>query len=295
VHDGTESIEAAGREFYARIYRPAGKPDMKSLRNGLIDYYKFDDLTASSSIHGTHGKLVADETFGQPKQVSGKFDSSIMLKGEQQITLEGFKDPVDSDGRIEQFSISFWARNFGGNGNYRIGKGKGSPITEADGTSLDTWFWSTQANRLGWDVRGFGLNVGLTGAVLKDGEPRTFSGFSPTGFAGDGIDWIHIVFVYDGKNGDMKIYRNGELCSYKRILDPKLDTSKHAKRMDGPVGVPISPIHAAKDVPLTVGGELIASSEFQCYDELAIWSRPITEEEVKKLYNSGAGSEIPVD
>ncbi len=45
----------------------------------------------------------------------------------------------------------------------------------------------------------------------------------------------------------------------------------------------------------SVGGELNASSEFQCYDELAFWSRPLTEEEVKKLYNGGAGSPIPVD
>jgi len=293
VHVGTESIEAAGKAFYERTRKPAGKPDMTSLKEGLIDYYPFDDLGAASAVHGAQGKLATDETFGQPKLVEGKFGKSIMLKGKQQIALPGYRDPVDADGRIEQFSVAFWAKNFGGAGNYRIGKGEGRPIAEEDGNDLDTWFLSQQANTLGWDVRGFGLNAGLTASVLKEGEPRTFSGFTPTGFAGNGIDWIHMAFVYDGKNRDLRIYRNGELCRFKRILDPKLDTSKHAKRMAGPAGVPIAPIRAAADVQLLVGGEMKASAEFQCYDELAFWARVLTEEEVKKLYNRGAGAPFP--
>ncbi len=39
---------------------------------------------------------------------------------------------------------------------------------------------------------------------------------------------------------------------------------------------------------------MVASNEFQSYDELALWSRLLTEEEIGKLYNSGAGSQIPV-
>ena len=48
VHVGTESIEAAGEALYARIRKPVGDPDMSSLMEGLVDYYRFDDLTASS-------------------------------------------------------------------------------------------------------------------------------------------------------------------------------------------------------------------------------------------------------
>ena len=114
-------------------------------------------------------------------------------------------------------------------------------------------------------------------------------------FGGNGIDWIHMVVVYDAKNRDLRIYRNGEWCAFRRNLDPKLDTGKHAKRMAGPVGVPVAPIRAAKDVPLTIGGGMVASVEFQCYDELAIWSRPLTVEEVRKLYNGGAGARIPME
>jgi hypothetical protein len=296
VHVGTKSVQAAGKAYFARIKKPVGKPDMASLKTGLIDYYQFDDMTASSSVHGAKGKLAGDETFGKPKQISGKFGKTIKLNGKQQIVLPGYKDPTNAKGAVEQFSMSFWAKNFGGTGTYRIGKGKGRPISESDGTRLDTWFWSQQANALGWDIRGFSRgSIGVTSAVMKEGKKRTFSGFSPTGFAGNGIDWIHIVVVYDAKNRDLRIYRNAELCTFKRILDPKLDTGKHAKRMAGPVGVPVAPIRAAMDIPLTIGGGMAASAEFQCYDELAIWSRPLTQEEVRKLYNGGAGARIPTN
>lgn len=297
VHVGTGSIEAAGKAYFERIAKPVGKPDMASLKDGLVDYYQFDDMRAASSVHGTQGKLVGDDRFGEPTQVAGKFGNSIKLIGRQQIVLPGFKDPVNDEGMIAQFSVSFWARNFGGDGIYRIGKGKGREIDfERDGTDLDTWFWSREANVLGWDVRGFSRgDIGVTAAVLKDGKSRTFSAFSIMGFSGNGVDWVHMTVVYDGKNRDIRTYQNGELCHYKRILDPKFSVSKHTKRMDGPVGVPVAPIRAAQEVPLSIGGEMRASAEFQCYDELAFWSRPLTEEEVRKLYNGGAGSQIPAD
>ncbi len=296
VHVGTKSVDAAGKAYFARVRKPAGKPDMSSLKQGLIDYYQFDDMAASSSVHGAAGKLVADETFGKPKQVAGKFGKSIKLDGAQQILLPGYKDPANAEGMIEQFSMSFWAKNCSGRGIYRIGKGHGRPIAETDGTKLDTWFWSQQANVLGWDIRGFSRgSIGVTTSVLKEGKPRTFSGFSSQGFAGNGIDWVHVAVVYDGKTGSLRIYQNGEPCSFKRILDPKMSTGKHAKRMAGLVGVPVGPIRPAKGIPLTIGGGLVSASEFQCYDELAIWSRPLTEQEVQKLYNGGAGARIPID
>jgi hypothetical protein len=113
--------------------------------------------------------------------------------------------------------------------------------------------------------------------------------------SGSGAEWVHMVVVYDGNNRELRTYRNGRLCSYKRCLDGKYQDGKHKKRMDGEAGVPIAPIRAATDIPLSIGGEMVATTEFQAYDELAFWSRPLSEEEVQKLYNGGAGSPIPVN
>jgi hypothetical protein len=297
VHADMEAVKVAMQRFLdAHKPAPARKRDMASLKEGLIDYYQFEDLTAASSVNVTKGELVSDETFGKPVRVGGKFGNSIKLHGKQGLVFPGYKDPVNGEGMIEQLSVSFWARNFGGSGIYRIGKGKGKPFeSNSPRGTLDTWFLSDQANDLGWDLRGFsGGSFGITNSVLKQGKPRTFGAFTSTGMSGSGADWVHMVLVYDGKNREIRTYRNGELCDFKRCLDAKYQRGKHEKRMEGEDGVPIAPIRSAADIPLSIGGEMKASSEFQCYDELAFWSRPLTEEEVQKLYNGGAGSQIPV-
>jgi len=298
VHADMDGLKAA-MERFLDAHKPASaqKQDMASLKEGLVDYFQFDDLTAVSSVNGSKGELVRDGKFGAPKQIEGKFARSIKLHGKQGIVLPGYKDPVNGEGMIEQFSISFWAKNFGGKGIYRIGKGRGKPFEPSSGPgTLDTWFLSSQANELGWDLRGFsGGNFGITASLLKAGKPRTFGAFTSSGMSGSGADWVHMAVVYDGANRELRTYRNAQPVSFKRILDPKHQDGKHQKRMEGEAGVPIAPIRAAVDIPLSIGGEMQAGTEFQAYDELAIWSRALTEEEVGKLYNGGAGSQIPME
>lgn len=180
--------------------KPGQKQDMSSLKEGLVDYFRFDDLTTVSSINGTKGELVSNETFGEPVQIEGKFGKSIKLNGKQGIVFPGYKDPVNGKGMIELLSVSFWARNFSGNGIYRLGKGKGKPFAAASGPgTLDTWFLSSRANELGWDLRGFSRgNFGITSSVLKEGLRRTSGAFTPTGMSGNGVEWVHMVVVYDG-------------------------------------------------------------------------------------------------
>ncbi|MBO94431.1 MAG: hypothetical protein CMI32_05975, partial [Opitutales bacterium] len=47
------------------------------------------------------------------------------------------------------------------------------------------------------------------------------------------------------------------------------------------------------DVPLRIGGPLKIGGH-HAYDELAIWSRALTPEEVALIYNNGHGSRIPL-
>lgn len=297
VHADMAGLKAAMKRFdEARKPPAAKKQNMTGIAKGLVDYWKFDDLSAPSAVNGAKGVLGKDPRHKGPVQIAGKFGKSIKLQGRQSITLPEYEDVVNADGQVEQLTVSFWARNFGGTGIYRIGKGQGVPFKKGTGVNtLDTWFLSDQANKIGWDLRGFsGGNFGITASVLKEGKPRTFGAFTISGMSGNGAEWVHMVIVYDGKKGELRTYRNGRLCRYKRCLDAKYQEGKHQKRMKGEAGVPIAPIRAAVDVPLSIGGEMKASTEFQAYDELAVWSRALTEEEVLKLYNEGAGSQIPV-
>jgi hypothetical protein len=51
-------------------------------------------------------------------------------------------------------------------------------------------------------------------------------------------------------------------------------------------------IPAAKDAPLTLGGLITKEGQFQLFDELAIWRRALTPDDVVMLYNNGYGAEI---
>ncbi len=299
VHKDSDGLKAAMARFYA-AHRPAApaKQDMTSLAKGLVDYWTFDDLASPSAVNGTKSVLGKDEKLAGPSLISGKFGKSIKLLGAQSITFPGYKDVVNAEGKIGQISIQFWAKNFSGSGTYRIGKGQGRPWDQdhkAENNSLNIWFISPYANSRGWDILGFsGGSISITASVMKGDQQRAFNVFNNNGFAGNGVQWNHVVVVIDAAGGDVRYYRNGvEVRKHRRSTDPKYP-NKHAKKMAGEVGCPLRPILEAAGAKLMIHGPMATSTEFQAYDELAIWSRALTEAEVRKLYNSGAGSQLTV-
>jgi len=48
----------------------------------------------------------------------------------------------------------------------------------------------------------------------------------------------------------------------------------------------------ALEEALTFGGKFTKDGQVESFDEIAIWDRVITEEEVKTLYNRGFGAAI---
>lgn len=299
VHADMDGVKAAMQRFLGDRRVVAGQQDMTGLRKGLVDYWKFDRLSAPSAVNGTESWLGTDEKYEGPVLMAGKFGKSIKLHGSQSITFPGYRDEVGKDGRIEQISVQFWARNFGGGGNYRIGKGEGRPLNpaiRAEREKLHHWFIGTESNRRGWDIRGCsGGSLSLTASVMKGDVQRAFSIYNTTGFSGDGVNWVHVVVVIDAAGGVVRYYRNGiAVRNHKRSTDPRYP-NKHAAKMAGELGCPLQPILAAADAKLMISGPMSATTEFQAYDELAIWSRALSEGEVRKLYNGGAGSEIPVE
>jgi len=299
VHADMDGLKAAMKRFYDGREPVAQKQAMASLKEGLVDYWKFDDLSTPSALNGTKSVLGKDEAFDGPVLIGGKFGKSIKLHGEQSITFPGYKDVVNADGKIEQLSVAFWAKNFGGKGQYRIGRGEGRPWsedTQGEHEKFFTWFVSGESNKRGWDVRGFnGSGMSITASVMKGDQQRAFNIFNPKGFYGNGVDWTHVAVVIDTVESVVRYYNNGvEVKNHKRSTDPRYP-NKNARKMEGEMGVPLQPIIEAADAKLMINGPMAATAEFQAYDELAIWSRALTGEEVGKLYNGGAGSEIPLE
>ena len=299
VHTDAKGVRAAAKAYFARNSKPAEQHDMSSLREGLLEYWKFDatgrgHTIAPSAKDGTAGTTWfgrrVEAAHGRPKTVPGKFGKALKLTSQQKIVFKNYQDPVNANGEIEQMSIAFWARATGGDNIYRIGKGTGQPITAYSGHN---WYWGTSANKEGWDLRGFDRgNASFTGNTMVNGKPETYAAWTRGSFCGDGVEWRHQVVVYDGLKKKLSFYRNGQLTRIIRctVVVPPKKPRKNAPPL--PLSVEAGPLLSSK-ATLTIGGlELKSDQDFQVYDELAIWSRPLSEEEIKKLYNNGHGSEV---
>jgi len=294
-----KAVRVAGQRFFARHTRPAETYDMSELQRGLVEYWKFDSgdkghVISSSVANGTAGSTWfgpgRQGKLGPPQKVNGKFGKAIKLKSENKIGFRDYKDPVNAKGEIEQMSIAFWARTTGADNVYRIGKASGQAKKERTGHN---WYWSELANKDGWDLRGFDRgNLSFTGNTLVNDKSESYSAWTRESFTGDGVEWRHQVVVYDGLKRELRMYSNGELS---RIIRSTVVVPPEKPRKNGPplpLSVTAGPLLSSKAM-LTIGGlELKSDQDFQVYDELAIWSRTLSEEEIKKLYNNGHGSEI---
>jgi len=105
----------------------------------------------------------------------------------------------------------------------------------------------------------------------------------PAHLIGDGVEWHHVVMTYQGKDKTFRICVDA---------DP-LDAGRSAESLAG-IQEANHIIPAGKGVPLTLGGLIDRRGHFQIFDELAIWQRAITAEEVAALYNNGFGAQIAV-
>jgi len=99
VPQDTAAIRAAAREFAARTSGPPASPDVEGLKQGLVEYWKLDELNPKSALeNGTNGRT----WFGSPqlsaRVIKGKFGQALQLTGSPKIEFPGFKEPVSADG-----------------------------------------------------------------------------------------------------------------------------------------------------------------------------------------------------
>ncbi len=294
VHVGDDEIRAAAKAYFARVSTPGSPQDMTSLKEGLVGYWKFDEgksATTASAVEGGAKGSLHDRRAGSGEWVKGKFGKAVKLSRNQSVTFRDYKDTVNKAGRIEQFSVAFWARTLGGASAYRIGRGSGRPYEKRD---AGNWYISPHANQQGWDVCGFDNGHSTITAAIADanGKPVTFGALAREGFGGDGVEWRHQAYVFDAKAKEVRFYTNGRLVQTAKTTMPQ-----PTKRNPNPTGVDVAEIIPANErTPLMIGGIELHDMDFDfcAYDELAIWSRPLTDADVAKLYNGGSGSEIIV-
>jgi len=267
---------AAGRRRFDARQPKCGHPDTRPLAKGLIGYWKFDEgkgaRTADSTASGNAGVVK-----GEAKWIDGLFGKALVLTGKQRIEMPTFKEPRGPGGNIENLSVSFWLRaNRYGDG--RVGRGTGEKYAKRNDRN---WQYSEYANRTGWDITTHDNDFcGFATASFTNG-PKAVLSDRPVHLVGDGVEWHHVVMSYDGATKSLNIYVDGTPTDPKRARSSTrlIEQANHI-------------IPAPKDVPLTLGGLIERAGQFQAFDELAIWSRALTRDDARTLYNNGHGVEI---
>lgn len=268
---------AAGKRFFARFPK-AASPDTSSLGKGLLGYWRFEEgkgvKTADASGNGNEGELK-----GGPTWTRGRLGGAVKVTGEQLIEFARFREPVNKARRIENLSVAYWLRS-NRYGSAYVGKSEGNPNY---GQNRHNWYFNTWGTRGGWNVGCHDNGGGAYGMACFDLGLNGIHGRGTQAIVvGDGFEWHHVVMIYDGSRKTMDMYVDGtsvnkDHISVRRSLKGIGDENH------------IVPSRRAK---LTVGGKGTVVGQFDVIDELAIWSRPITVEEVKALYNNGHGAEI---
>ena len=273
---------AAGKAFTAREY-PNTKPDVSSLKKGLIFYLPFDEdgkPTLKDSIGGLEGK-----TTGEAKYCEGLFGKGISIdrgpdrRKPYKLEYPGFKDPVE-DGVIKSMSVSYWIRTSSGGDavtKYASGKAHGSmndgwrmTINHRGNTGMSAMIEGVNE----WPIPPKNTAKPKKGKKPKKGVPYvSVSNAGNSTVHGDGVEWHHVVAVYDGKAKTMRAYVDAGLKQ----------TGRQIKRGYWAENIPGKGIISSA-TPLTIHNSPM--------DEIAIWDRPLTADEIKALFNNGHGVKL---
>jgi len=270
-----------GEKYTARPKPVKSDCDLAKLTEGLVGYWSFDEgkgATTKDHAGSADGKLI-----GHPAWTEGLLGKSLQLSGQQHMQFPGYKDVLGPSGNIEGLTVSYWYRtNYYGCG--RIGKGVGKEIERG----ANNWYYSRTANAVGWDATCLGTKGGV---FLTAGFNGGTKGFKFNGGPGtvisDGNEWHHAVVIYDGSRKAFEVYVDG-------VKGPK----GGKKRKGAPCGQLDKPfwgvqdenhIVPAKDAILMIGNLKKRDRQFEAFDEVGIWSRALTAEQVLELYNKGHG------
>jgi hypothetical protein len=280
AQDNAKTLQA-GRKYTTRPKHVKSKYDIAKLTKGLIAYWSFDEGkgdTVKDCAGKSNGKII-----GKPAWTEGLIGKSLELTSQQHIQFPDYKDVTGPSGNIENLTLSYWYRtNYYGCG--RIGKSKGKAVERAPAN----WYYSRTANLAGWDATCLGTKGGV---FLTAGTSGGTRGFKFNGGAGtvisDGKEWRHVVVIYDGTRKAFEIYVDG----VKAPRGGKVRKGAPCAQLDKPFWGIAKDNHIipAKDAILMIGNLKKIARQFEAFDEVGIWSRPLSEEQVLGLYNNGHG------
>ena len=280
-------ILEAGKAFTARTY-PDTKPDVSALKKGLIFYLPFDEdgkPSLKDRIGGAKGRIVGEASYCQ-----GLFGKGVYIGRSpdrykpNSIEFPDFKDPV-KDGVIASLSISFWVQTPSGH----VGDAVTKYLHDKNNAMKDGWrmiisaYGHTGMNAIIDGVTEWNPNPQKPkkGKKPQKGKPYVYAEKAGTAtIYGDGVEWHHIVAVYNGTAKTMRAY-----------VDAGLKANPNPKRYPWAKDIPGKGI-VPSAAPLTLHSCSRSPGIPSAMDEIAIWNRPLTDDEISALYNNGNGVKL---
>jgi len=222
-----------------------------TLKNGLISCWEFEETTGTTvyDSHGANNMVRSGATVNQ----AGKTGKAYSFDGNDYL----YKNPSTMFQNLPGLSVSAW-------------------VYPTFTTSSDYYLIIVSKLHSSWVNPNyqFQLRVRLGSYKLFEwvvGQASTFKGISTAANTYGNNAWVFLVGTYDGQT--LRIYMNGSLKSSDSFASP------------GPTGNATSNLYIGDDADLYANFR-----EWQGkIDQVGIWNRALTGDEVNQLYNSGNG------
>jgi hypothetical protein len=229
-----------------------------TLTNSLVAYWKMDEAADGTTPVDRLDSWVNDITLVDAATATDDAIGKIGSAGDfetGQSDTMAVATDVAALDFTSSFSVSVWVRK------------ESSGVLEYVISK-----WNTSAQR-SWNININGSNLAQF-AMSTDGGNTLVTTASATTFGTLSINtYYHIVATFDDTADEMTIYVNGTSDTVTQTGTPFNSTQ-----------------------PVRVSGHTTSSTTFDGrIDEIAVWSRAITSDEVLELYNSGSGFAIPLN
>jgi hypothetical protein len=227
------------------------------LAGELVAYYRFegdaDDLAGSATEH--NGIIMGQPTFFPGGKVGRGLRVNDLADPHEYIVIPAHSD-LDFD-QDRDFSVALWARHVGAFDDDQAIGGSAS-----DPAMISNKDWSSGGNR-GWFIGG--QPDGSWKWNISDGTNRADFNISSLDESGDGY-WHHVLVTHD-RDGNASFYFDGKVVGSTNMSDI------------GDVG---------SGFPVGIGSDGKGAFRFDGdLDEVAIWGRVLTPDEVNDVYSRG--------
>ncbi len=233
-----------------------------TLQSGLISYWKLNEGSGSTAGDSALGGATVDDGMlrASPAWINGIFNAGLQFTGIEDVLIP---NSTDMDIGTNAVTLSAWVK---------LDKLPG----DASLPSFAGIFDSQPDNYVMY------LDKGNKELRFKVTDSASVSTGADPGIPASMLDttsWQHVMGVYDGSQGSVKIYLNGNLVDIG-----SMPTNVQTVRAGQVSSIGAQPTTASPFTPSGFFEGAIA--------DVALWNRPLGAAEAQYLYNGGTGNSV---